>query len=303
MPPEVVGFGSCGIVYQITKTIAVKVPRVDNDAEQINHEYNFYDLLEEHPTCSSVLRSFYRIPFANFLEYMSGGSLEQRLRKSQTRDHVHNIVIKVDHLQPAQLVWRWTTELTSGIAWLEHLGYARGDLRPSNLLLDGEDHLKISDFDSTTAFGKAFDGMEPPYARVLGDEAVEHRGTFGYCGPRTEQFAIGLIVYYMTRGFEVYDNEWLGEDHETKIVDRLQAMIFPPTDPCQIDEIIRSCWYGRFDSIRCLNAEVVRIAPEPRSATAEPVHQVSSELAKQECRQLISEGILDSCPRDVIFSL
>jgi len=77
----------------------------------------------------------------------------------------------------------------------------------SNLLLDSNNHLKLIDFDNTTKARFVFDNCQPPYARLLGDEAANNRGTFRYHGPRTEQFAIDSIFYYMTRNYKPYDNE------------------------------------------------------------------------------------------------
>ena len=154
--------------------------------------------------------------------------------------------------------------MTDAIACLEYLGFAHGDLRPPNLLLDGEDHLKVSDFDSIATIGAAFEGIKPPYARVSGDEGAENRGTFGYHGPRTEQFAIGSVVYAMSRGFEPYENQWLGEDHDTTIVDLLQAKVFPPMDDSEVDDVIRTCWNGGYSSIRDLHNEVMQVCPGGR---------------------------------------
>lgn len=297
--PELLGMGSISIVYKITETIAVKRAKNNDDDKQVINEYHVFDLLDKYPSCPNIVQSFYRIPSAIFLDCMAGGTLDQRLRVLQTRD-VHDMVIKVDYTQPTHLVWRWLAELTDAIAWLEHLGLAHADLRPPNLLLDSEDHLKVSDFDCTTATGEVFEGMQPPYARVLGKEGAKDRGTFGYCGSRTEQFAIGSVIYAITRGFEPYENEWLGEEHGEKVVDLLQAMVFPPTSNSEMDTIIRSCWYGTFESVRHLNSKVMKICPGIRSTMAEPMNEVDIETAKQQCKQLVAEGLLDQAPRRLV---
>ncbi|KAL8800000.1 MAG: hypothetical protein Q9182_005481 [Xanthomendoza sp. 2 TL-2023] len=221
------------------------------------------------------------------------GTLDERIRAQQTRDPVHNLVTKVNSKQPAYLIWRWIAELTEAIAWLEYLGLAHGDLRPGNLLLDGGNHLKVSDFDCATAYGEASDGLPPPYARVLGADGGEDRNTFGYVGPRTEQFAIGSLIYLMTRGFEPYDSEWLGKDHETKMVSLLRAMKFPPTSDSEVDKVIRNCWYGNYTSVQALNTTVMEICPGIRSRMAKVLDEHVFESAEQECKRLVEEGILD----------
>ena len=291
-----------GIVYRVTKTIAVKRLQNLTKDDRTGNEHLVFDLLDKYPSCPNIVQSFYRTPSAIFLHLMSGGTLDQRLRERQTRDPVHNIVIEVHTQQPLQLVWRWMAELTDAIAWLEKLGLAHGDLRPPNLLLDFEDHLKVADFDSTVTIGEAFEGVQPPWARVIGDEGAEDRGTFGYHGPRTEQFAIGSVIYTITRGFEPYENQWLGEDHSAMIVDLLQAKVFPTTDNSEIDGIVRKCWDGNYSSIRNLHTEVMLIDPSISTMMAQPIDADGHINAKQQCMQLVEEGLLKQIPEYLLPS-
>ncbi|KAL8902810.1 MAG: hypothetical protein Q9207_004358 [Kuettlingeria erythrocarpa] len=283
MKPAITGFGSVGIVYQISETIAVKRPlRVsDSDNGGIRNEYQIYDLLSQHQRNPNILQSFHRIPTASFLHYLCSGTLDARLRQHQTRDH-RNLVYNVAHKEPCALQWRWIAELVDAAAWLEHLG---------------QDHLKLIDFKDAAAVGAVFDGYQPPYARVLGEEArAKDRGTFGYHGPRTEQFAIGSVMYYVTRGFEVYygDDQWLGEGHGPKVVDLLRGMVFPPTGEKGVDVVIRGCWYGRFESVQLLKEEVMRVVgPEVREGLGKVIEQAEFDAAVRECRRLVAEGILD----------
>ena len=188
-------------------------------------------------------------------------------------------------------------ELTDAIAWLESIGYVHGDLRPPNLLLDSEDHLKVVDFDNASKTGSVFDGCQPPYARVLGDEAAEDRGTFGYHGPRTEQFAIGSVFYYMTRGYEPYDDEWLGEDHGPMVVDLLQAKKFPRMSEDATDNMIQKCWHGEYESINSLKLEVMRLHRYIGLGMAKAMPEEEYEARRQECRTLVKLGVLDDTPR------
>ncbi|KAL8899984.1 MAG: hypothetical protein Q9207_005917 [Kuettlingeria erythrocarpa] len=293
---ELLGFGSFGIVYKVTQIVAVKRLKRDDENNLPTNEHQVFDLLERYPTCPNIVQSFYRVPSAIFLHLMSGGTIDQRLRERQTRDPVHNLVIEVNYRQPQELIQQWIAEITDAITWLESLELVHGDLRPPNLLLDSGDHVKVSDFDSTTSVGKIFEGIQPPWARVLGDEGAEQRGTFGYHGPRTEQFAIGSVIYTITRGFEPYEDQWLGEDNGGKIVELLQEKIFPSTDDSDMDCIIRKCWEGKYSSIRQLHSEVLQIYPTVRSNMAEPTDEAERHAAKRMCMQLVEEGILDQAP-------
>ena len=294
--PRLLSFGSVGLVYQVTDDIAVKRAFAD-DNEGIHNEYRVYEMLDSMPHCPNLVRSFYRIPSANFLQYLSGGTVDQRLRQHQLRDPVSDRVIRVTKREPQNLVWRWMAELADAIAWLESLGYAHGDIRPPNLMLDGNDHLKVVDFDNTAQKGSVFDGCQPPYARVLGDEGEDKRGTFGCHGPRTEQFAIGSNFYYITRGYEPYDNEFFGRNHGNMVVSFLQAKKFPTLNDNDMDTIIHKCWHGEYGSVSSLKLEVIRLGRDIRLSLANRMPKEEYEARRQECRKLVELKVLDDTPR------
>ncbi|MCJ1254555.1 hypothetical protein MMC24_002370 [Lignoscripta atroalba] len=297
LQPELLSWGEVGIVYKVTKNIVLKRP-IEDDNPHIRNECSVFDLLETHPPCPNLIQSFFRLPTANFLQFIGGGTLEERLRARQTKDPSTGQVLKVEATEPQHLIIRWMTELSNAAAWLESLGYAHGDIRPPNILLDYKGHLKLIDFDNTTTVGTALEVGVAPYARVLGDESGEDRGTFGNLGPRTEQFATGSNFYYMTRGYEPYDNEWFGKRHGPRTVDLLQSMAFPGTDDSTIDTIIRCCWHGKFDSIQRLSVKV-RLLLLDRVEDSSPKVITGEELKSRqdECRQLVADGLLDSVGR------
>jgi serine/threonine protein kinase len=53
------------------------------------------------------------------------------------------------------------TEFANGIAWLESLGFTHGDIRPENVLLNNQDHLKVADFDGANLLGSEFETCTP----------------------------------------------------------------------------------------------------------------------------------------------
>lgn len=75
-------------------------------------------------------------------------------------------------------------------------------------------------------------------------------------GPRTEQFALGSIFYFINYGFAVYGDTRLTEDpnkHGCKVVELLQKMQFPNLngDPL-IDDVINKCWHNKYATIAAL---------------------------------------------------
>ncbi len=163
--------GATGWVYQINDHIIVKYARTPGSAA-FKQENDMFDLFEKHAACPHVVQSFLRLLDANFLAFMRGGPLDVRLRSYQTRETPFSKVLKVSKTELITLVKQWHTELCRAVLWLECLGYVHGDLRPSNLLLDG-DSLKLGDFDCAQKVGEPSEGNGPPWARVLGDDAEE----------------------------------------------------------------------------------------------------------------------------------
>ncbi|KAI9851630.1 MAG: hypothetical protein M1838_003224 [Thelocarpon superellum] len=294
--PMLVGLGHTGHIHQLSERIALKQPHRADDKGFLT-ENEVFDTLESKPHSPSLIRSFRRTTSANFLEFLPGDNLETRLRRHQIRDPGTGQVLAVHYQEPRHLVLRWMIELTDAVATLESSGYAHADLRPPNLLLDDDDHLKVIDFDSTSAIGSPILGAQPPYARVLGDGEGAERGSFGDYGPRTEQFAIGSILYFLTRGFEPYDNEWFGKHHGPKTVDLLQEMKFPETDGGEFDMVIRKCWFGKYGSVQELNQDVIQLARDTDVCLAQSMQEDVFRARQRECEQLLRDGILDAVPR------
>lgn len=289
---EFIALGAIGCVYQLSARIAIKFT-LEPGAEELTKENSMFDLFEKHAPCPHVVQSFLRIPGANFLAFMSGGSLYIRLRSRQVRDGPFGKVLRVEKTEPVELVGRWPGELTSAVVWLEGLGYVHGDLRSNNLLLDGNDRLKLADFDCVGKVGEPSGGNAPPWARVLGDDFETadgvggQRGSFGTNGPRTEQFAIGSNLYCMVYGFEPYEDR---DDQGPVIVDLLQDMKFPELRGGRLDGIIDRCWRGHYAQLEDLLEEVE--GPDGAALAGEAFSRKHIEDCRKECQALVDDGLL-----------
>lgn len=184
-------------------------------------------------------------------------------------------------------------ELSNAAAWLESLGYVHTDIRPPNLLLDSHDHLKLTDFDSVRDIGTLAEGGAAPWARVLGPEAGEECGSFGVNGARYEQFAIGSVLYTMTRGYEPYDDGTIDPENAPVVVDLLQRMEFPALGEEELDVIIEKCWKGEFHTLTDLAGETKLLSGAIGLPRATALDEKYSSQIRGECEQLIENGILD----------
>lgn len=149
-------------------------------------------------------------------------------------------------------------DVTQAIAFLESLHLAHGNLRPENILINGN-KIKVTDFDNTAAFGTPLMVCQGPWGRELREDEPEYDvpgSAVGLPGPRTEQFALGSICYYINYGMEVYGDKTLTDvprDSGPALRDLLQAMEFPALD-CDpmIGELIHKCWHNQFPTVASL---------------------------------------------------
>jgi serine/threonine protein kinase len=278
--------GATGWVYQIDDNIVLKYARAQR-SEAFARESEIFDIFEKHDPCPYVVQSFLRLPNANFLAFVSDGSLEKRLRANQCRNE-RNEFLGVLKTEPTQTIERWVMDLCGGVAWLESLGIVHGDLRPDNLLLDRGGHLKLVDFDCAEEIGTESHGGPPPWARLLGQEAGSQKGTWGIYGPQTEQFAIGSIIYTMTRGHQPYEDQERGPD----IVRRLQKMDFPQLGDGGLDTIIDQCWRTLYESVESLAKRTACLsgAVDLPRATALGDQYVAEKRLR--CKCLVDDGLL-----------
>ncbi|KAL9124461.1 MAG: hypothetical protein Q9217_006206 [Psora testacea] len=210
--------GGNSIVYKVSDSIVLKRPSIEGQAQFVK-ENRIFEMLAKHSPCSELVCSFLQTDNGNFLEYMSQFSLAERLQQHQIRDEMSTQVLQVSCLEHYGLRTRWMGALANGTAWLESLGYAHGDLRPENILLNDRSYLKITDFDCTDIIGSEFEACIPPYGRLLGSEAGSDKGSAGKLRSRTEQFALGSIFYFINYGLEVYEN--ISLDQGPIVVERL----------------------------------------------------------------------------------
>lgn len=284
------GRGSTGLVFKIDDGIAIKVPNRtahvgDNEdhAEQaLARENRIYDIFDSQEPCPYILQSFLRGPRVNFLAFMSGGTLDELIEGHQLRTP-NGRLVSVTQTIPMAQAEQWAMELATGIAWLEKIGLMHCDLRPVNLMLDKEGHLKLIDFEDVHPIGSISHGQRAPWARLQGREAGPQRGTWGFNGARTVQFSFASVMYTIVYGMEPYEDQF-----QTDVPDWLQRMKFPKLKGSALDGIISRCWRGHYVSLKDLAEDTSDLA----GAAAAPIPSVMSSeetlALKNRCLDLLT---------------
>lgn len=144
---------------------------------------------------------------------------------------------------PKDLALSWVLRIVTAVACLEAHGFVHGDINPRNTLFDDGDQPKLVDLDHATKIGGDLNVGYEPYVRCR--YKGEGGGQYGIAGPVTEQLALGSILWYMTRGTELY-YDLPGPEQ----VERFMSRKFPTTNALDpVDSIIGDCWLGKFDTI------------------------------------------------------
>lgn len=276
--------GSAGHVFAIGKSIVLKCPTIFDDAgfDQVNemkesirkieNEKTIQDILidNRHP---SIVHAILCVPQGIFMERLMC-TLHFRISQHAVRPINQNTRC------------RWIRQLTSAVAWLEGLGYAHGDLRPTNALLDSGDNVKLSDFDATVRFGEQLLVATEPFCRV--DKNFDPP----LATPATEQFALGGCIYTIQHCSQPF-----AELDPPSRVRKLQAGEFPSTSSDHaFGEVVQRCWNAAYHSTKELQKVIeFRIldhfenGEEQRMVSTLLSHQ-QSEALRLECQSFLQVG-------------
>lgn len=279
--------GATSWVFKKDENIAIKYARKGR-LKQFQLENDTYELLLQRGHHPCFVQSFLRLPGVHFMQFLPSGSLEQRIHGNQQRDDRNRRCLELLRLEPIHKVEQWAAELSEAIAWLASLGLAHGDLRPANMLLDHDDHLKLADFDCIAQIGSRVEGGPPPWSRHLRHDEPEFAyGAYGRYGATSEQFAFGSVLYTLTRGIELY------EDRGSESVRLLIHQDFPEMSDEPLDQVIHRCWRGEYASLSGLAHEMAGFEGS-KAAVLPPVPSNGEYIAEMrgKCLKLLEHELL-----------
>jgi protein kinase A len=172
----------------LRKTEVIRLKQVDH----VQHELRILRDVSGHPFITNLLASFSDRDFLYLvLDYVSGGELFSYLRKFRRFDegtarfYAAEIVLVLEYLHEAQ----------GGVAYR--------DLKPENLLLDADGHIKLVDFGFAKRLGKSENNKAAETYTLCGTpeylapEVIHNRGhTIA-----VDWWALGVLIYEFLTGY------------------------------------------------------------------------------------------------------
>jgi serine/threonine protein kinase len=189
------------------------------------------------------------------MEYIAGSTLEQHLGPSRL---------------PAARACAWAADLAVALAVAHRAGILHGDVKPGNIFVTPENKVKLGDF-----------GIARYASQVSGSGLL--MGTPAYLAPeqiqgqpqdsRSDQFALGIVLYQMLTGARPFDGSSLG----AVCAQILNADPEPPSRrnpavPRELDSVVARCLaknptdrFASCDELAAALYPLARASTQPRA--------------------------------------
>ena len=130
------------------------------------------------------------------MQYMGGGTLESRLKKSGGR-------------LPVMETCRWIRDICEGLDAARELGIVHQDVKPANILLDLDSNAKISDFGlSRVLSGKSASAFLDPSKMWVSPHYVSPEKVLtGEEGPEGDVYSLGASFYHLLAGVPPFQSD------------------------------------------------------------------------------------------------
>ncbi|KAF2454210.1 kinase-like domain-containing protein [Lineolata rhizophorae] len=188
--------GPAGQVFAISRNVVFKCPtlfdnplrmqaeEMEESIRKLENEKAIYRILMEHQH-PNIVYGILCVPEGLFL-HRQEMTLERRIENSS-----------MSAISPSTQE-RWIQQITSALAWIEHLGYVHGDLRPANIFLDTREDVRLGDFDATVRRGEQLMVASEPFCKL--DENYEPP----LASPLSEQFSLASCIYTIRFGHKPF---------------------------------------------------------------------------------------------------
>lgn len=219
---KIIAIGRYSVSLQLSPDICAKVSLKAGDAsfaaEQEVHEET------EWLMCTHLMQYYLIKPDVIFFEMPAGTNLHERI------DMLH-------HDRPVKA---WMVQLLRALSVAHRKGHVHGAVSPDNILVDELDRLRLLCLTDLYRPGDPINEGLEPYVRMA---FVPDSGIFGPAGRRSEFFAVGTVLWYMSRGDQLFD-EYVPMARSGRLSVTLRnRKVYPLLGGSLVDRFIRVCWW------------------------------------------------------------
>ncbi|XMA17232.1 hypothetical protein WAI453_010023 [Rhynchosporium graminicola] len=291
---EFISLGAVGWVHKINDHIALKSPR-EEDCDKFAHEKNSMIYLNHTLLVQTSLKVSYGLREATSLLSMAVVLLTNICAniKFGTKDLMEVVSLRSRKESPlhSSSDGSWNYRMRLRGSNLSDMPTQISDHLIYFLTVKSISNSRISY--SVRKLGTPAEGSAAPWARVLSTEAGDECGSFGDNGARYEQFAIGSVLYMLTRGYEPYDDGSIAPEDAPVVVDLFQQMKFPPLGEDKLDGVIQQCWKGEYETLKDLADETKLLSGASSFPRATAFDDDYCNKVRRECEDLVEPGIFD----------
>ncbi len=126
------------------------------------------------------------------MEYLSGGSLDDVLRDGGP--------------QPPERVFTWLEEAARALDVAHREGVVHRDVKPANLMLDGEGNVHVADFGIASSAGMDSLTMTGTVLGTAGYLSPE-QAQGDRAGPASDRYALGIVAWELLTGARPFESE------------------------------------------------------------------------------------------------
>jgi eukaryotic-like serine/threonine-protein kinase len=201
--PELIGRGGMGDIYRATDAVLGRVVAVKILAERYAQDESIRERFTREALAAARLSgepntvTIYDVgdhddrPYI-VMEYLSGGSLDD--------------VLQSDGPQSPDRVLAWLEEAACALDAAHREGVVHRDVKPANLMLDGEGNVHVADFGIASSAGMASLTMTGTVLGTVGYLSPE-QAQGDRAGPASDRYALGIVAWELLTGKRPFESE------------------------------------------------------------------------------------------------
>ena len=201
--PKLIGRGGMGDIYRATDSVLGRVVAIKILAERFAQDTSVRERFTREALSAARLSgepntvTIYDVgehddrPYI-VMEHLSGGSLDDVLRD--------------DGPQPPERVFTWLEEAARALDVAHREGVVHRDVKPANLMLDGEGNVHVADFGIASSAGMdslTMTGTVLGTAGYLSPEQAQGERA----GPASDRYALGIVAWELLTAKRPFESE------------------------------------------------------------------------------------------------